>query len=106
MVWSDRSSEVEFRASGARLIGNQVVGSKGLASDRLPGMNQVQVAALDGRLGFELARPSPGRGQDVGPMLDHPQGTDGALDLGHEIVADRLRAPRPRPAARLLGVAL
>ena len=39
-------------------------------------------------------------------MLDHPERADGPLQLGHEIVADRLRAPWAGPGARLFAIAL
>ncbi len=87
MVWSPRRVVMP----SARLA------SRG---DRLAGMEQVQVAALDRGLRLELAGAAADRRQDRGPVLDHLERPAGPLELGDEVVADVDRPTREPRSAR------
>src|SRR5260221_6180482 len=106
MVWSGHRSGAKFRAPASRLVGDELLGPEGMSGDGLASVDQVQVAAFDRGLRFEVARATPGRGQDVRTVLDHAERPDRALELGHEIVADRLRASRTGPGTSFVTVAL
>ena len=104
MVWSDapvRTRNASVPETG--LLDLQLLGQHGVPGDRLAGVDQVQVAALDRRLALELAAAAARRGQHVGAVLDHPERAAGPLDLGHEVVADGLGSARAAEGSRLVA---
>ena len=82
------------RAGDVRVVG-----------DRLPGVDEVEVPALDRRLGLDLPPAPTNLGQDLCPMVDHAERALGALELLDDRVADGDPRRRALQGARLVGVA-
>src|SRR6478735_3248671 len=61
-----------------------------LLGDRLAGMQQVQVAALDRGLGLQLPAPPTDLDEDRRAVFDHVDGSAGSFELLDEVVPDRL----------------
>src|SRR5215210_1847192 len=72
--------------------------------DRLPRVEDVQIAALHRGLRFDLATTGPGRRLDRAAVLDHLQRTARAFELPDDLFADAAAVARGMQAACLLGV--
>src|SRR5688572_9835809 len=107
MVWSEprlmqRRRLFRRRRREVRL---ELCGAARQAGDRLARMDEVQVPALDRGVGLQLPSAPDRFGEDRRAMVDHRERAVRALQLGHELVADRFcgRGTAQRPS--LLGVA-
>src|SRR4051812_29250823 len=74
-------------------------------SDRLARMEDIEVAALDRRLRLDLASAGSRRGLDRPTVLDHLEGSPGALQLGGQLVADPRSVARRPEGVRFRAVA-
>ena len=74
----------------------EVGGPLRLLGDRLAGVEEVQVAALDRGLGLELATTPADLGEDRRPVLDHVDRSAGPFELLDEVVPDRPAPPSAR----------
>ena len=104
--WCGRMAPIRRQTSlrsDGRFVDPQVVRPDGVPGDRLAGVDEVQVAALDRGLGLELAAAPPRRRQHVGAVFDHAERPARPLELGDEVVADRLRPAGRLERARLLA---
>src|SRR5688572_5276769 len=75
------------------------------AGDRLARMDEVQVPALDRGMGLQLPSAPDRLGEDRRAMVDHRERAVGALQFGHELVADRLCGRRTVQRPSLVRVA-
>ena len=78
------------RGRGGGEVGVERFGSGGVAEDRLAGVDEVQVPALDRGLGLELAAATADRRHDRRPVIDHRESAVRSLELGNEVVPDRV----------------
>src|SRR5690242_8902305 len=78
---------------------------RGLVGDRLAGMQDVEIAALDRRLGLDLAAAGPRRQLDRTAVLDHLEGSAGAFELCDDLVPDPTGRPWRAKGLRLVGIA-
>ena len=59
----------------------EVLGRRGVAEDRLAGVDEVEIATLDRGLRLELPAAAADLGQDLGAVIDHRERALGALEL-------------------------
>ena len=112
MVWSRelraRRRVARRRAAQASVAdaGSRPVRIRGrVRGDRLAGMEEIQVAALDRRLGLELVRPR--RCRPASWCRARPsRGPAGPFELADDVVANPLPVARAAECASLVGIAL